>query len=102
MLAPKSNRHQELNSFTWLIESNWLNIEMIACIIFVAIGIGTFVMQATNPIRASESFVGSFFLPATIATGKFTEQLYYEPRFVPFVVRLDEKHRTAVPVLRKN
>ncbi len=102
MLAPKCSRNQDLNIFTWLIESNLLNIEMIACIIFVAIGIGTFVMQATNPFRASESFVGVFFLPTTIATGKFSEQLYYEPRFVPIAVRQDEKRRTAVPVLRKN
>jgi len=100
MLAPKNKRNRHKIVSNWLIESNWLNTEMIACIVSIASAIGMFVTQAANPVRASESFVGVF-LPSAIATGKLSEQLYYEPRLVPFVVGPDEKNLAAVPVLRK-
>jgi len=101
MLAHKNKRRRDRIVSNWLIESNLLNTEMIACIVSVALAMVTFLIQAANPVRASESFIGVFFFPAAIATGKFSEQLYYKPRLVPFVVGPDEKNLAAVPVLRK-
>jgi len=86
MLAPKIKRTRYLIGTNWRIELNWLKTEMIACVTSIALAIGVFVTQTANPERASDSVVGIFFLPTTTATGKFIEQLYFEPRLLPSVV----------------